>query len=417
MTPLTARTVCIFEDEAYTRLLPLAYARPVYDLVCGLSSLREKILRQYPKCECVLHCRDYLTEAVKVERPNVPVNEIPEGDCLWINGRVLADARFAARVPLDGQEALYVSRDDLVAARVGAGCTERIDMSNSVGPESFPIGERIEVTATMVRYPWDCIESNTEHIVQDFEESIGAGTIEGKIYEGVRVLEKGRVFVGKGARIKPNVVLDAEGGPIYVGEGATVSPNSSIEGPAVVGPETHIKAGTRISAGTTVGPACKIGGEVSRSIILSYSNKQHDGYLGHSYIGSWVNVGAGTTTSDLKNNYRPVGVYVNGELVDTESLFVGLIMGDHSKTGINTMFNTGTVVGVSCNVYGADFPPKYIPSYSWGGSGGLVEYDIEKAIQTARVVMSRRNKELTPEAEGILRHVFQTTAEKREYIK
>lgn len=413
MVTVNARTICIFEDAAYTRLLPPAYTRPVYDLVCGLSTLREKILRQYRGCECILHCRSYLAATLRIENPGIRINETPGGDCLFINGRILVAADFAGHIPMEGKETLYVSGKTLIAARVGRERAQRLDLASPLDLETFAIGERIECDADMIRYPWDCIERNGEYIRQDFEQKIGTGSLGEGIHESVTVLEEHRVFVERGARIKPNVVLDAEGGPIYVGQRATISSNATIEGPAVIGPETQVNAGARISGGTTIGPICKIGGEVSQSIIHGYSNKQHDGYLGHSYIGSWVNLGAGTTNSDLKNNYQPVRVCVNGEFVNTESLFVGLIMGDHSKAGIQTMFTTGTVVGVSCNVFGADFPPKYIPSYSWGGSGGVTEYELEKAIETARTVMARRNRELTPEGEDLLRYIFGITAAER----
>ncbi|MFQ6091164.1 MAG: GlmU family protein [bacterium] len=415
MEAAAPQNLCIFEDEAWTRLLPLAYTRPVYDLVCGLTSLREKILRHYPGCQLGLHCRAHLAEALRREEPGIPVNEIPEGDWLFINGRVLADARLAARIPLEGDQTLYFQGDTLIAARLIGEGTKRIDMSTPLGPETFASGERVEVDVEVIRYPWDLIERNGEQIEQDFEAIIGDGSLLGMLYEHVSVVERDRVYVGEGARMKPGTVLDGERGPVYVDKGVTIFPNVTIEGPAaIIGPGTEIKAGARICGGTTIGPVCKVGGEVDQSIILGYSNKQHDGYLGHSYIGSWANLGAGSTNSDLKNNYHPVRVWVNGDLIDTGSLFVGLIMGDHSKSGINTMFNTGTVVGVCCNVFGAGFPPKFVPSFSWGGSEGLREYDLERAVQTARTVMARRNKELTSEGEEVLRHVFQMTVEERK---
>jgi len=196
----------------------------------------------------------------------------------------------------------------------------------------------------------------------------------------------------------------------------TVFPNATIEGPAFVGDDSRIKIGAKIYQGTTIGEVCKVGGEVEASIIHSHSNKQHDGFLGHSYLGQWVNLGADTNNSDLKNNYGTVKVYVEGEMVDTGSLFVGLMMGDHSKSGINTMFNTGTVVGVMCNVYGAGFPPKFIPSYTWGGAQELIEYELDKALDTARRVMARRDVQLTQAQEEMLRAVFELTRPLREKL-
>jgi len=160
-----------------------------------------------------------------------------------------------------------------------------------------------------------------------------------------------------------------------------------------------------------------VGGELEETIVHSYSNKQHDGFLGHSYLGMWVNLGADTNNSDLKNNYGNVKVYVDGEMVDSGSMFVGLTMGDHSKSGINTMFNTGTVVGVSCNVYGGGFPPKFIPSFTWGGAEGLVEYRLDKALETARAVMNRRKIDLTAADEKLIRGIFEATAKERANLK
>jgi UDP-N-acetylglucosamine diphosphorylase/glucosamine-1-phosphate N-acetyltransferase len=213
--------------------------------------------------------------------------------------------------------------------------------------------------------------------------------------------------------VKPGVVLDAEGGPIYIGKKAKVFPNAVIEGPAFIGDGSMIKIGAKIYENTSIGEVCKVGGEVEGSIIHSYSNKQHDGFLGHAYLGMWVNLGADTNNSDLKNNYGSVRVMINGEEVNSGSMFVGLTMGDHSKAGINTMFNTGTVVGVSSNVFGAGFPPKYIPSFAWGGAEGIETYDIARALEVAQRVMGRRKMQLSGAEEKVLREVFALTARER----
>ena len=230
-------------------------------------------------------------------------------------------------------------------------------------------------------------------------------------------MNRDEIFVGQGAKVKPGAVLDAEGGPIIIEPGATIFPNATIEGPAFIGEKSLIKIGAKIYEGTSIGEVCKVGGEVEETIIHSYSNKQHDGFLGHSYLGMWVNLGADTNNSDLKNNYGNVKVYVDGGIVDSGSMFVGLTMGDHSKSGINTMFNTGTMVGVSCNVYGGGFPPKFIPSFTWGGAEGLLEYRLDKALETARAVMGRRKIELTASDEELMREIFRETAQERANLK
>jgi UDP-N-acetylglucosamine diphosphorylase/glucosamine-1-phosphate N-acetyltransferase len=236
----------------------------------------------------------------------------------------------------------------------------------------------------------------------------------GKVYEGAHLINKENIFIDEGASIKPGVVLDAEGGPIYIGKNAKIFPNAVIEGPAFIGNKTAIKIGAKIYENTSIGEVCKVGGEVEGCIIHSYSNKQHDGFLGHSYLAMWVNLGADTNNSDLKNNYGNVKVTINGEQINSGSMFVGLTMGDHSKAGINTMFNTGTVVGISSNVFGSGFPQKYIPSFSWGGTDSTIIYDIEKAIEVARRVMSRRNINLYDTEEKVIREVFNLTIDERK---
>jgi UDP-N-acetylglucosamine diphosphorylase/glucosamine-1-phosphate N-acetyltransferase len=228
------------------------------------------------------------------------------------------------------------------------------------------------------------------------------------------VLGKKNIIVEKGAVIKPGSVLDAEEGPIYIGKNVTVFPQSTIIGPACILDGSSIKVGAQIYGNTTIGPVCKVGGEVEGSIIHSYSNKQHAGFLGHSYLGSWVNLGASTNTSDLKNNYGNIKVQIGTEQIDTGLTYAGLTMGDHSKSAIGTTFNTGTVVGVCCNVFGTGFPPKYIPSFAWCGTQQSYQtYQVEKAIALARVVMARRNMELSEAEADLLREVYHGTVEDR----
>ncbi|MCZ6704104.1 MAG: transferase, partial [Ignavibacteria bacterium] len=206
---------------------------------------------------------------------------------------------------------------------------------------------------------------------------------------------------------------DASNGPVYVDENAFIHPNAVIEGPVYIGETVTIKAGASIYENVSIGKLCKIGGEVEDSVLLPYSNKQHAGFIGHSYLGSWVNLGADSNCSDLKNNYGTIKVQLNGKVVDTGSQFLGVIMGDHSKTAINTMFNTGTIVGFSCNIFGIGFPDKYIPSFSWGGSENLSTYELDKSMATAKIVMKRRDEELLPANEKLFENIFKLTTEER----
>jgi UDP-N-acetylglucosamine diphosphorylase/glucosamine-1-phosphate N-acetyltransferase len=412
-----ADIICLFEDKYYRRLLPLVYFRPVYDLRCGITTLREKILRAYPRAKLTLECRDYLTEVVRQQTPVVSVNESHPGGCLFLNGRVLADTKLAKKIPVKGENAVFVNGDSIVAIRSDK---ERLDQVRQrfAGPD-VQFDEtgfsRIEVDVTLISYPWDLVKHNGEQIGADFAALVGKGKkSRGKVYPGAHLLNKKDIFIDTGAKVKPGVVLDAENGPIYIGKNATIFPNATIEGSAFIGDDSRIKIGAKIYEHTSIGEMCKVGGEVEASIIHSYSNKQHDGFLGHAYLGMWCNLGADTNNSDLKNNYGSVKVTIDGEEINSGSQFVGLTMGDHSKSGINTMFNTGTVVGVSSNVFGADFPPKCIPSFAWGGSVSLETYQVEKAIDVARKVMSRRNVKMTAADETLFRHVFTLTEKERE---
>jgi UDP-N-acetylglucosamine diphosphorylase / glucose-1-phosphate thymidylyltransferase / UDP-N-acetylgalactosamine diphosphorylase / glucosamine-1-phosphate N-acetyltransferase / galactosamine-1-phosphate N-acetyltransferase len=414
--------ICIFEDNLYQQFLPLVHFRPVYSLRCGIFSLKEKILRAYPAAQTSVQCRKSLALCIKSRKPEFSVNEIAGSDCLFINGRVIADQNLAAAMPATAKEdVVYISRGQLVGAYVSGKNLDRIKkhLSSPLSLADFEGIRTREVDVETVLYPWDLIQKNGAQIIKDFESiTKKAGRmprhIRGKIHSGVQVVGKKNIIIEHGAVIKPGTVLDAEDGPLYIGKDVKIFPQSAIIGPACILDGSSIKVGAQIYENTTIGPGCKVGGEVEASIIHSYSNKQHAGFLGHSYLGSWVNLGAGTNTSDLKNNYGSVKVQIGTELIDTGLTFAGLIMGDHSKCAIGTVFNTGTVVGVSCNIFGTGFPPKNIPSFTWCGTQKpYTVYDVEKAIQLARIVMKRRNIGLIDAEAELLREIFTFTAEER----
>lgn len=412
-----AHTLCIFEDPEYAQLLPLVYLRPTWDLRCGILTLGEKIERAFPQREIHLLCRGSLADLVREQHPERTVNAALNGEVLFINGRVLANADFArelAAVPVD---TICVSGSAVVAARLSAQSVQQLHVDRSQLPDFSGLRHlpRRESTRPLIRYPWDLVNNNGGQIVADYESSIehGAAARQGTVYPGSHLLNPDAIAIGMASGIKPGVVLDAESGPIVIGKNVRILPNAVIEGPAYIGDGSLIKVGAKIYENTSIGPVCKVGGEVEASIIHGYSNKQHDGFLGHAYLCPWVNLGADTNNSDLKNNYGSVRVTINGRELDSGSLFAGVIVGDHAKSAINTMFNTGTVVGVGSNVFGGGFPPKYIPSFSWGGAEGMTTYDIEKCIAVARTVMGRRKKPLTAAEENVLRTVFALTAHER----
>ena len=278
---------------------------------------------------------------------------------------------------------------------------------NVIGQDSFEEKLPLEVEAIIERhrlrrvetpearllsFPWQLIEFNPEVIGDDFSRSPVRGQAEDcVIYPGVHSVDSARVVIGEKAVIRSGVVLDATGGPVIIGDHAVVMPNATLVGPVSIGAGSIVKAGARILDGTSVGPVCKIGGEVAETIFAAYSNKQHDGFIGNSYIGEWVNIGAASNNSDLKNNYSGVRMWCAGSERETGRQFLGLLMGDHTKTGINTLFNTGTVVGFNCNIFSSELPRKFVPSFSWGHGETMIPYDLDKAMQTAAVVMERRD--------------------------
>jgi len=407
--------LCIYEDARYRRLLPLVWLNPVYFLRCGMTSLAEKITAAFPGMPVSYHCRAYLTDTV-AEGCAFPVNRFERDRYVLVNGRALFTAAAARRIDTEKPDCLYVSDGDDIAAVLSpesAAALHAVSGKPLHLRELFPGFPRETVDAAVIRYPWDLIAHNERAIRDDFARLCAAPAVKGKLYEGARILNAGNVQVGAGAAVKPGAVIDAEKGPVCIDDGATVMPHAFIEGPAYVGSRSVIKAGAKIYEGTSIGEVCKVGGEVESTIIHAYSNKQHDGFLGHAYIGQWVNLGADTNNSDLKNNYKTVRMTIDGEETDTGLTFMGLVMGDHSKSGINTMFNTGTVIGVHCNVFGGGFPPKYIPSFSWGGAGGFTAYDVDRAVETARIVMARRKMELSDALCRLYRLTFDWTAEER----
>jgi UDP-N-acetylglucosamine diphosphorylase/glucosamine-1-phosphate N-acetyltransferase len=236
------------------------------------------------------------------------------------------------------------------------------------------------------------------------------------IHAGAIIAGRRSILVGAGTIIGPGAILDAREGPVIIGRDVRVHPGAVLEGPCFVGDESTVKIHARIYGGTSIGRACRVGGEITRSVLLSYASKQHDGFLGDSYVGSWVNLAAGTTTSNVKNTYGTVRIRVNGKDLDTGRMFLGLLAGDHGRTGVNSTLNTGTVIGPSAHVFGGGLTPKSVPAFSWGGSGGLTTYEPEKALAVAETAMARRAVTMSDSYKTLFRHVFAITAHEREHL-
>jgi UDP-N-acetylglucosamine diphosphorylase/glucosamine-1-phosphate N-acetyltransferase len=262
--------------------------------------------------------------------------------------------------------------------------------------------------ARLLSFPWQIIEENPLVIEDDFQKSPFRGqSEEAVVYPGARMVGEENILIGEGAVVKPGVVLDASSGPIVINDGATVMANAVILGPAYVGKNSLVKPGAKILEGTSIGDVCKVGGEVGKTIFADYSNKQHDGFVGHSYIGEWVNIGAGGNNSDLKNNYSAVRMWCAGMVRETGRQFLGFVMGDHTKVGIGALINSGTAIGFNCNIYGSEAPPRFVPSYSWGRGEQISGYEIEKAMLTAQIVMERRDVKFTDAHRQVFQRIFE----------
>lgn len=391
--------LALFEDEAAVNLLPLTWTRPVWDLRCGMWTLREAIEAAYGHRADALFVRDFLAGVVRERTGKLVNGEVGAGMWLLLNGRLLADRELPRAMSMYGEPCRFVDPDGTL---LGAWASAETVREGKAALAQLPA--RI-MTWPLIQWPWELIHHNTPRL-EEQAKAWDLGNAIGRSWPGVHLVEPERIFIHPNTRIQPGVVLDATDGPIVI-EGSTfVMANSVIMGPGYVGAGSLVKIGAKIYHGTTIGPVCKIGGEVEESIFHGYSNKQHDGFMGHSYIGEWCNFGADSNNSDLKNTYGPVSVWVNGAFRNTDMLFVGLFMGDHSKAGINSMFNTGTVVGVSCNLFGGGFLPRHIPSFAWGSPDGMTDYRLERAIETAERVMARRHLTLSQAERDLLAYIW-----------
>ncbi len=409
----------IFEDESSRNFLPLTYLRPVFDLRCGALTLREKILAHLPADSITLFVRPLLFDLAREENPSISFSidtgRIPE--YLLVNGRSIMTRAGARTIMKTKGEAIFISGKTVVAARLAAQNLDKLAGEIGSGLSSFnDTVPRVEVDIPVATYPWDLLYSLETEIINDIVFLAGRkkNSKKGKsVHRSAVLIERKNIFIGKKSDIGPTAVLDASNGPIYIGQGVKILPHTFIAGPATIGDGSVVKAGARIYGHTVIGPVCKVAGEIEHSIFQSHANKAHDGYVGHSFIGSWANLGAGTTTSNLKNTYGNVKAIINGASVDSGRMFLGLTAGDHVKTGINATLDTGTVIGTSSNIYGTGLLPKSISPFSWGSGTNLGIYDCERAIDVAARVMARRSVTCTDTYKNLLREVFRITQHER----
>ena len=424
-----AKKLYIFEDDKFNQFFPLTYNRPVYELICGIDRVKDKIASFFPKAEVNLLCRDYLGKALQ-HRTNQKINEFgikDEDELLLINGRLVPDGDLSEKFDFSPKEQFFFCGEDFVSWR-GTGSAfkthENVFRTLYVKDRIKPIGQKSVISQIEVKlagYLWDLVNLNKTEIENDFERMKPSLDFKGlfkrnQVDDQALIYDVEKVYLGKDCQIDGQVVLDARGGPIFVGDNVTIQSQTRVEGPCFIA-DGSVLAGGKIRQGTSIGPVCRIGGEVEQSVFLGYSNKYHEGFLGHSYIGEWVNLGALTTNSDLKNNYSPVKVMVKGELVDSGLTKVGSFLGDHVKTGIGTLLSTGMVIGFATNIFGGGMrKDRSIPSFCWGDANNLEEYDLDKATDTAQVVTERRNMEFSREEKELFKKTFELTKAERTNI-
>lgn len=397
----------VFEDGGAPDLLPLTYFRATFELRCGCDTLLDKIFAAYPGAAVSTLVRAELADLV-AERLGLPRHDAARGnsETLWINGRRL----LTGPLSLAPDSSLWRG-DTLVAARLPAARATRLTqdvLADAAKTRAALAGlSVIEETAdagVLVRYPWDLIAANAAELRRQIPAIAAAAPVAPR--PGVHLLNEPAIRIGAGVTIKPLVVLDAEEGPIHIAEGAIISPGAVLKGPCSIGARTLVQAGAAIREGASIGPVCKVGGEIEGSIFQGYSNKQHDGFVGHSYLGEWVNLGADTVTSDLKNTYGEVSMPLCGRVTATGQKFLGAVIGDHTKTGICTALTTGTWIGACCNVVSSR-PSAYVRSLTWLTPQRAVRYELPKTMAVARAVMARRKVEFTKHLEQLFNRLPQ----------
>ena len=386
----------LFDGPARTALLPFTYTRPVADIRIGILTIREK-WEKYLGSTTTTLTEEYLSD-------KYPMVELEEN--VMINASYLPNENLVEIISnLKTNQAVF--KGDAVIAFFTNDSQEEVD---------FDQYEIIDFTGDCltVEHTWDIFAKNDAAIREDFA-LLTEGRSSQPIPKSVNVISPSTIFVEEGAKME-FVTLNASTGPIYIGRNAEIMEGSVIRGPFALCEEAQVKLATKVYGATTVGPHCRIGGEINNSVLFGYSNKGHDGFLGNSVLGEWCNIGADSNNSNLKNNYEEVKLwsFETESFAKTGLQFCGLMMGDHSKCGINTMFNTGTVVGVSANIFGSGFPRNFVPSFSWGGASGFVTYLTNKAFEVAKIVMDRRDVAFTDQDKAILEHVFEVSKKWRK---
>jgi len=390
--------IILFDDNTHQTLLPLTYTRPVADLRIGILTIAEKWAK-YLNIDYSFHTSGYLQSKfpLKIEERN-----------LFINGSYCPDETLVEAIkPLKGNAAL-MHGGKLVAVKLNEWDALKFNVE-----ASFEHTVELEHTPVNITYPEDIFKNNDTELHKDFE-LLTRGRKSAKISQTNTII--GNDFFAEEGAVAECSTFNTTNGPIYLGHDTEVWEGSHIRGPFALCDHSQVKMGAKIYGATTIGPHSRVGGEISNAVIWGYSSKGHDGFLGNSVLGEWCNIGADTNNSNLKNNYAEVKLwdYTTRRFRKTGLQFCGLIMADHAKCGINTMFNTGTVVGVSANVFGTGFPRNFVPDFAWGGAQGFEVYSVKKAFETAALVYERRERVFDEVEQAILSEVFNLTEEYRK---
>ncbi|MBX2929546.1 MAG: GlmU family protein [Saprospiraceae bacterium] len=397
--------IILFDSEVRAQLLPFTFLRPVCELRIGILTIREKWERQLNTSVSYI-TQDYLAGKFPIEYAS---------ENYLVNGSVLPSRQLLQLLQEMEIGQAYLKGEELIAAKLDEEQMERLIHDEDFGEMR---GADIEDTQFLkINNLWDIYRLNGQALQDDFD-LITQGRTSQPLSDTNRVVGRENIFVEPGASVEFSI-LNATTGPIYIGADSLIMEGCMIRGGLAFCEGAVMKMGAKIYGPTTIGPGCKVGGEINNSVFLANSNKSHDGYLGNSVIGEWCNIGADTNCSNLKNTYEEVRLwsYTEERFVPTGQQFCGLFLGDYSRTGINTMLNTGTVTGISANIYGDGFPRNFIPSFSWGGAAGFQTFRIDKAFDTAERIMSRRNVMLDIQDRLILLRVYEDTAQYRHWEK
>jgi len=390
----------LFDTNNWNNLLPLTYTRPVSELRVGILTIKEK-WNNFLNTNISNITKDYLNTKFKtrIEEENI-----------LINSSIIPNQKLVEQINKLEINQILEKEGLIIALKLNKKATEQFNFEEI----NLSSKKEFEGEFTEIKNTWDIFSKNKDEIKNDFI-LITKGRKSEKISKTNKVFETENIFIEKGAKIEC-AILNPDGGYIYIGKNAEIMEGSIVRGSLAMCENSVLKLATKIYGATTIGPFSKVGGEINNCVITGYSSKAHDGFLGNSVLGEWCNIGADTNNSNLKNNYAEVRLwdYGSGRFAKTGLQFCGLIMGDHSKCGINTMFNTGTVIGVSANIYGSGFPRNFVPSFSWGGAAGFTEYKLNKVFEVAEIVMKRRNLELSQTEKDILSHVFEISQKWRK---